>query len=1034
MVRIALLALSISFLAAPAGAQGPYWHIQNLNVEGVLPSNSIHCIAKDDKDVIWVGADVGLFRYDGFRFERQDLYSHKDSSSLHNVFRLLIDESGTQYISFLNNGFGVRTREGRFRHFKSPGELPNNSIDYLTDMGDEVLILFEKFGLTVFNKKTERFEHFLPSEMLPSHSRLERFNFLLGAARDPGNPQVVWIAGRAGMFRWDHPKRALEFFPFRTPVNSKASIRSIYIHTNGKAYMGSWNAGLIAFDIRTRKWEIPRIQPNDLNLSVISWTGRKSAQEVWVGTLFEGLCAYNPTTGAIRKVIPFEEKKTFSLNPDRRLDSDVVDMIPFPDQSYVVLKNRNQGMAFLYQEPQLFRKYETGVSMHRPITGMKDTVCLITNQARMLITDPEFSHFHTQAIEPYLHDDGFRHGLRDDAGNCYVLGWKGIYRFKPMQGKATRMVLPLLDSLVQSGVQIVCGHYESPNNRIWIGTTRGLFLLDHPGDRKGRWVTIRDTMLDQPVNWSHFRDVCATPDGKIWFLSDMGFGFSTDGGTSFTLYHAEQIMESGRGVGDFTSLEYDHQGRLWISNEGEDIIYLYYARPHPQPLRFLPKKPDQKVLRYAYHLTRDKNGDIWGIQKSGLFRIRTSDLSLRFFESEYGIPEAELFTLDTFPGGRLYAGSAYSFFIFHPDSLAANELPSNVKISRVQIQGKDQVDTLSYPTSIQAIYASNTFTFYLEPTRHWQKKNIRFQYRLADFHPDWITSPTPEFTLWNIPPGDYRLQVRTFNPSGHFDYGEILELPLRISPPYWQTWWFRVLVLLGFGSLVAGVVMWTLRSRQEKALMDKKVAELKMTALRAQMNPHFIFNALNSIKWLMVNGEQEKMIEYLDHYSLVTRKILDYSNLEMISLEQELEVIRLILEIEKARFKGKFEYLIEVDKDVDIEFFRIPPLLFQPFVENAIWHGLLHKKEGLGRLLIRISSIPNGIHCIIEDNGIGRKEARVLANQPHAASKSHGIKISQERIDQLSRQFFHKASLDFEDLTDETGQAKGTRVILELCP
>ncbi|MCF8247791.1 MAG: hypothetical protein K9J37_03975 [Saprospiraceae bacterium] len=152
------------------------------------------------------------------------------------------------------------------------------------------------------------------------------------------------------------------------------------------------------------------------------------------------------------------------------------------------------------------------------------------------------------------------------------------------------------------------------------------------------------------------------------------------------------------------------------------------------------------------------------------------------------------------------------------------------------------------------------------------------------------------------------------------------------------------------------------------------------------------------------------------------------------SPKEGLEAIAPMLGIEQMRFKNKFEYRIEVDKKIDTHFFRLPPLILQPYVENAIWHGLLHKTGDNGRLTVHLKAVPGGFQCIFEDNGIGREKSKALKSLSFKKRKSYGMQISRERIALLSKQYFQTATLDIEDLKDENGQATGTRVTATLCP
>jgi ligand-binding sensor domain-containing protein/putative methionine-R-sulfoxide reductase with GAF domain len=223
---------------------------------------------------------------------------------------------------------------------------------------------------------------------------------------------------------------------------------------------------------------------------------------------------------------------------------------------------------------------------------------------------------------------------------------------------------------------------------------------------------------------------------------------------------------------------------------------------------------------------------------------------------------------------------------------------------------------------------------------------------------------------------------------------------------------------------------------RERRLLEigKKVAETRLMALRAQMNPHFIFNSLNSIQECIVNHKIEDAHTYLSRFSRMLRMVIDYSERNFISLEKEIEFLNLYLGLESLRFGQSFKYTIEVDQELDEEESKIPSLLIQPFAENAIWHGLLHK-DGNRELMIRFQiRNEDQLLCIIEDNGIGRKRAAEINAGKFDAQKheSKGMKISQERIDLVRLQTDQSTDIRIEDLYDDSGNASGTRVTVTL--
>ena len=205
-----------------------------------------------------------------------------------------------------------------------------------------------------------------------------------------------------------------------------------------------------------------------------------------------------------------------------------------------------------------------------------------------------------------------------------------------------------------------------------------------------------------------------------------------------------------------------------------------------------------------------------------------------------------------------------------------------------------------------------------------------------------------------------------------------------------------------------------------------------MKALRAQMNPHFIFNSLNSIQKYILKKEHFEASQYLTRFSRLIRLILDHSNQNTILLSSELDLLRLYIEMESLRFDNSFTHTINVDKNINAESYLIPSMLIQPYVENAIWHGLLHK-EDKGHLALNFSlSDSNNLKVVIEDNGVGREKAREFKSKQVLKKKSYGMQITENRIAIINKTMNINATSDIVDLKDAFGNAIGTKVILNI--
>lgn len=226
-----------------------------------------------------------------------------------------------------------------------------------------------------------------------------------------------------------------------------------------------------------------------------------------------------------------------------------------------------------------------------------------------------------------------------------------------------------------------------------------------------------------------------------------------------------------------------------------------------------------------------------------------------------------------------------------------------------------------------------------------------------------------------------------------------------------------------------------LESEKKQAELHQRAVELEMQALRAQMNPHFIFNCLSSINRFIFKNDNKAASDYLTRFSRLIRMVLMHSQKKLIPLEDELEMIRLYLDLERLRFKDAFDYSITTTNIVDAGIIFIPPLLLQPFCENAVWHGLMHK-EGRGHLNIEISEVVSEgdktLHCVIEDDGIGREKATELKSKSAENEKSMGLKITTERLALLNQENNFDTFYKIDDILNDENEIMGTKVQLKI--
>ncbi len=302
---------------------------------------------------------------------------------------------------------------------------------------------------------------------------------------------------------------------------------------------------------------------------------------------------------------------------------------------------------------------------------------------------------------------------------------------------------------------------------------------------------------------------------------------------------------------------------------------------------------------------------------------------------------------------------------------------------------------------------------------------------------DWQSFPegSDRLVLDNIPHGKNQLILRAKARQLNWS-SEVIPLSLNRAFPWWRQWWFYGLMALGIGSFSFALV-WFIERRKQRKLhsrlkrlqQDQEMVSLQLENLRSQMNPHFVFNALNSIQDYIVGNERRLASKFLVKFSRLIRLYLEHSRVPQINLEEELEALNLYLTLEKDRFDKRLNYDLEVDSSLPLSQIYIPSLLLQPYVENAVNHGLLHK-EGHRRLHISFNRVADQLVCIIEDNGIGRLQAQKLSNRPH--HKSFSTRANADRIALINRNLDQKLTVQVDDLYSPSGLASGTRVCIKI--
>ena len=342
-------------------------------------------------------------------------------------------------------------------------------------------------------------------------------------------------------------------------------------------------------------------------------------------------------------------------------------------------------------------------------------------------------------------------------------------------------------------------------------------------------------------------------------------------------------------------------------------------------------------------------------------------------------------------------------------------------ITRVSIQGNDTVVlkeyTLPYDKNNISIYFSGADLTGYYPL---------FEYRTNEGN--WIKTDKNNIEL-SLAPGKTTIQIRGLKRDGTAS-SQSETISVSVKTPFWKNGIFWTVVVLA----LFVIIFLTLENRNrqkrkaevEKVITEKKLTELEMQALKAQINPHFVFNCLNSIKGFIFDKDFKQADKYLDKFSDLMRSTIDNSDASIISLQSEMNYLDNYLQLEKLRFEEKFEYRIEVDKDINKEKIFVPAMLLQPYVENAIRHGMRFLENKKGHINISASTENNYLICKIDDNGIGREKAAALKSKMHIEYQSRGMNISRRRAE------LYKIEQEVVDKKDADGNVTGTTIIVKI--
>lgn len=533
-------------------------------------------------------------------------------------------------------------------------------------------------------------------------------------------------------------------------------------------------------------------------------------------------------------------------------------------------------------------------------------------------------------------------------------------------------------------------------------------------------------LQNEPSFWldNKWQDIRIDKNNRIWLAGWMPKSFG------ITYYKPNQELfydiadkklnpNGGLFVGDyFTKIGLNHKN---------DLLFTAYGGWNSTDANGKLKK---RVDVHQYdildaHLrgiSSDQKGNVYFATGEGLHVYRPDlDQVFRFsildgFPTDYLVHS---FLQDE--NNRIYIGYEGGILSFDLTTALHSELQNKLKLTQILVNGQP-IEILSNELVLTKDQRDLVIQF--SDLSYLAEDKVRFRYKFSD-EDNWHDIPKPELILNHLSPGKYALEFEAIDNLGN-KQTQSLSFSFRAKPPFLKSKFFYGLLILGIFGLIFGINQYLWRKRHEKQEDLRKIKEAEMKTLRSQMNPHFLFNTLNSINSYIIQNETENASSYLTTFSKLMRNILDNSKHEQITLKNEIDSLKLYLTLESVRLEHSFDYVISIDQSIQSENIFVPPLIIQPFAENSIWHGLRTLKSG-GMLEIYAEQPDEETLILkIQDNGIGRTESAKL-KKTETQHKSYGISITIDRIKSLNPE----NTVEIFDLY-ENNKPNGTLVILTL--
>lgn len=946
-------------------------------------------VVRDSNNHIWIGAFGALERYDGTLVRRYD-----SRGNLELVYRLFLDHKNRVWTADMNAGLSY-VEHDTVRRYEY-----NDSVKPIVEHGNLRTMSFQEDGSIHLASDYHGYYS------LESNGRLTN---ILSATTDYNG--WVYIENKQG------------------------TSHTFFAHVPN--YLTNDTFSLYVFDEQKLKLDVPIQVSNEVKAALIGRGVKGDVKKDIHGNYLFSFGA--PKLFRVSKNGEIEEFE---------LDHSVYEM--FVDSRGEVWITSVEGVVYQYPADLREMNARRRVYFKDADGSTRSVVRCEDHEQGIWIAREEAGVFHIADRRQGLYDVKSGHLVSDKTmaitrvGEEIIMGFRGSNALSIINTVTDKTILHtrLKDFYRNGQCSALC--YDSTNNRLWVGSNHRYGYYKYPID------SLSSPEKVYPI-LSHCYGIIQDPNSDLMCVL---------GAKSFTLLSDTSVVyQSDTFKRMLTSACFKPDGKLVVGSRGDGIRIATIEANFEVNIYQIPSLTISSLQQGLGRTWVVAESDLFTLEedntlspfvvdsnnKVGVHHLFTHRRSLwvGFGRGVYRIREAEDtfgYTIETFPfakdlaslakpgtwvihNGQLYTASMGGVSIYRFNGLSSFNRFASPMVDRVLMNGR----VLPRNERYMFDYKQNSMNIELTAPHYKYGFQRFFRYKLQHGNVEegaWTKLSKPGLNTVNfshLSPGKYKLLAQVGASS--LPWGDTMSMDMEILPPYWQTWWFRSVMLLLFMTIIWQSASYRYRNKQKQLQLELDAMTAHQKALRAQINPHFVFNVIASVQYL-VKSSPTKASRFLGHFSSLIRKALDHSFEQWVPLESELDQLEDYLALEQMRLDGNFDYQIDTAALREPERLLIPPALVQPYIENAVWHGL-KMKEGDGMLKVKFHSDGDHLKVTIEDNGPGRVKSEETGN--HKGSKSHGMLLSAERIKTLNAEQGSFASVDVSDM--EKG---GTRVVVQL--